>query len=429
MRKIFVLLLLAIVVFGFSGKVLAEPPSDNVIYAALSSTTQDIQQGGSGEFKFSASSPYLPQKSKEGGSYYDLGCVWADFIAKDLQFTDSVTTSNLDFSSWFTFNPPQWCYAGPREVKEVAVSVTIPANAAIGTYTAKLVAKGPQGIGWGEAAGVHIIINVLQAVACDSTAPNVSFTKPGDNEDFILGKRVEVHFTAIDLESPIIAWDLVLNSVSVTLAGEVITTIPNGIDVYGYILTGLSGPPITKIGSYTLTAYATSDGGDGIEGTCPDVEGTEVRHFDVNYDISPIAPQLPTPSLICSKDLANLPKSPKPKCAGVAGGDLQIKFDVKAFQPHDTDTTISGTEVFVRDETVSVEIVNNSAPSTILFGRIYTGSGPDSAVQIGADQYFTKLSSATWTGWDSGSYTINVYFNDYKNEPFLQYQKSFTIQD
>ena len=128
--------------------------SGNVSYIALSPITQEIQQGSYGEFRFKATSPVLPETGRNRKTPYDAGCVLADFIPKDLLFTDPITeeTSPFDFSSWFSIDPQSYCYEGPNVTgPEVTVTVNIPADASVGTYSAKLVAKGPLGIGWGEA--------------------------------------------------------------------------------------------------------------------------------------------------------------------------------------------------------------------------------------------------------------------------------------
>ncbi len=417
--------LLSLMAFALILLLAAPAFSGDVRYAVVSPTTQDIQQASFGEFKFTATSPVLPETGRNKKAPYDAGCVLADFIAKDLLFTDPITeeTSPFDFSTWFSIGPQSYCYAGPNVIgPEVTVQVDIPAGASVGTYTAKLVAKAPLGIGWGEAAGVHITINVVQATSCDTTAPIVTVNKPTEGQDFTLGKRVELDFSATDPESPIISWEVALNSNPITLLSPVVTSILNGINVDGYILTGLSGTTITRIGNYTLSAFATNDGGGS---GCDDVTGYMDRHFNINYEMNPIAPQMTADPLICDKSTK--------KCGSPR--DLQIKFDAMVFSPNDTETTISGTERFVRDETVRVQVVRDS-DSAVMIDRTYSSSGNvQTVVTISgstgnlAGQYFTKVIYDIWKTWDNGSYTIGIYFHDYAGNDFLQYQKGFTVQD
>jgi hypothetical protein len=388
-------------------------------YEALSNVVQDITQGSYGEFKFKAMSPVLGNPKS---SPYDSDCVTAEFLAKDLTFTDPDTavTSDLDFPGWLSIAPATHCYLSPSWGPEVTVTVAVPSDAEVGTYGAKLVAKGPNGIGWGEAAGVHIMFHVLASTPTDTTPPVVTFYEPTERAHFVLGHRVPVDFTAIDHESAVTDWTAVLNpnTAFATDVASLLTeaAITDGIEVEGSILTALpvGSETIQAIGYYTLAVTATSEGG---------TSDPAARHFDVNYNVDALAPHMTAGTLICDKS--------DRKCAGT-GNDLQIKFRVKAFEPPDTATTISSTEVFVRDESVRVMVVRDSDNFPVidrLFGGnanlnvTISGNTGDAAT---TGEYLNKVS---WTTFANGNYTIYVYFSDYAGKDFPQFKKSFTVQE
>jgi hypothetical protein len=224
----------------------------------------------------------------------------------------------------------------------------VPSDAAVGEYGARLVAKGPDGIGWGEAAGIHIMISVLEASSCDTSEPEITIYKPTEEQDFTLGKKVAVEFTAIDEQAPITGWTALINpetAYEVNIASLLTeSSITDGISVTGDVTTGLATespvPTITKIGRYTLGAGATSQ-----QAGCDPLTGYADRHFNVNYNIYPMAPHMTETTLICDR---NAGPSGKPKCGG-SGKDLQVKFAAKAYSPPE-----SSTEVFVSDYTVRV---------------------------------------------------------------------------
>lgn len=383
-------------------------------YTAITPATQTVIQGSSGIFKFNATSPVLPSSGQDKMTPYDSECVLANFLAKDTTFMGSP----YDFSGWLAVSPTSYCYSGPSVTgPEVTVTVNVPTDALIGTYGAKLVAKGPLGIGWGEAAGVHIAINVVKAASCDNSPPAVTIYKPTEGENFTLGKKVPVEFTAVDEQSPITGWTAFLNSEDISsLLTE--ASITDGVRVTGDINSGLSGatptPTITKIGNYTLRASATSQQQD-----CPPLTGSADRHFNINYNIYPGPPQMDKDNLICdvSEKTCGTINTQNGKLTGPA--DLQIKFAAKAYNPPN-----GSTEVFVSDTTVKVVIKKGDIE---MLSRIY-GDNPNSDVTIGTDNYLTKVDNDIWKTWSYETYTIYIYFKDYAGNYFLQYSKSFTIQ-
>jgi hypothetical protein len=391
-------------------------------YETLSNVVQDITQDSYGEFKFRATSPVLPATGRSQQTPYELGCVTAEFLAKDLTFTDPDTaeTSDFDFSHWLSIAPASYCYESPSWGFEVTVTVVVPSDAEVGTYGAKLVAKGPAGSGWGEAAGIHILFNVLALTPTDTTPPVITFLDPTERAGFVVGHRVPVDFTAVDHESAVTDWTAVLNpntafqtNVASLLSEAAIT---DGIEAEGLFLTALpvGSETIQAIGHYTLAVTATSEGGTS--------DPPALRHFDVNYNIDALPTHMAVPTLICYRS-GN-------RC-GVTGGDLQIKFRVKAFEPPDTVSTISSTEVFVRSESVRVQVTDsNNFP---VIDRFFGGNANLNVTISGntgdaptTGEYLTKVK---WSALANGNYTISVYFSDYAGNDFPQFTKSFTVQD
>ncbi len=415
------------------------PPLANagsVGYNPEGDTTQTIEQGGySLPFTFSAESPKLPATGIPKLTPYETQTcagkagVEVEYIAKDMSFTytDPTTlelvTIPFDFTEWLSLDPLLECFDGPRLGDSVSAIVSVPADAGIGTYTAKLVAKGPDGIGWGEGSGVHITINVIEPTAIDSTPPVVTIIEPapdnGAPQGFVLGDRIPVDFTAIDLESPISEWTATLMLESIDLSGLLAEfPINDGIEANGFILSAVPGgsETIQAIGRYSLQATATSDGG---------TSAPTSRDFTVNYAMGPKAPHLTNSPLVWDKS-----ENSQGKCDKSQHGELQIKFTATAVQPADTTTTDNSLEAFVHDESVIVEIRANADDSLLLERTYGTDNKTDVAI-IGATgdvdgQYFTKVDLC---GATTGDYTIYVYFDDYSGASYLQYTKAFTLQD
>ncbi|GGO88148.1 hypothetical protein GCM10011348_42980 [Marinobacterium nitratireducens] len=405
----------------------------SVGYSPEGDTTQTVEQGGDSlPFTFRAESPKLPATGKPKQTPYQTRVcagepgVAVEYIAKDMSFSYSdpatleLVTIPFDFTEWLSLDPLVECFDGPRVGEPVSTIVSVPTDARVGMYTAKLVAKGPMGIGWGEGAGMHITVNVIEPTAIDSTPPVVTIIEPAlDNsapQSFTLGDRIPVDFTAVDLESPITAWTATLMQGPVNLSSLMVeSSVVDGIEASGFILSAVPGgtETIQAIGPYSLQATATSDGG---------TSAPTSRSFTVNYAMSPKAPDLTSGSLTISKRFNS-----QGKCTG---GDLQVKFSASAVQPADTANTDNSLEAFVHDESVIVEILDE-IENTLLLERTY---GTDNKTQVtisgstgDADaEYFTKVDLCSTP---NGEYAINVYFDDHSGEAYLQYTKAFTLQD
>lgn len=408
----------------------------NVTYNPTADTTQTVAQGSSSlPFSFTATSPTLPATGKPKQTPYDkLGSVCAEYIAKDLSYTytdpstgESVTVP-LDFSDWVSITPADYCYTAPMTGPTVAATVAVPGNAALGLYTAKLVAKAADGIGWGEAAGVHVSVNVIAPTATDSTPPVVTILEPaldsGDPQDFVLGNSVPLGFTAIDQESAVTGWsaDLIPGGDISSLFST--SAITDGLEAEGTLLTAVPGgsEPIQVIGLYNLQVSASSAGGTSAPASRP---------FNVNYSVSPMAPDLTQGTLVWDKSVNS-----QGKCSGPGQpGSMQIKFNAAAVQPADTFTTDSSDENFVDDESVRVLIVRD-ADNTVRFDRVFGNDNTTSVTIAGvtgdpldsapSPNYLTKVNLC---GESVGTYTILVYFQDHSGADFLQYSKQFTLQD
>jgi hypothetical protein len=408
----------------------------SVGYSPEGDTTQTVEQGGySIPFTFSAESPRLPATGKPKMTPYETQMcageagVEVEYIAKDMSFTytDPTTlelaTIPFDFTEWLSLDPSIECFDGPRVGDSVSAIVSVPADASIGMYTAKLVAKGPNGIGWGEGSGMHITINVIEPTAIDSTPPVVTIIEPaadnGAPQGFVLGDRIPVDFTAIDLESTVSEWTATLMPGSIDLSGMLAeSSVDDGIEANGFILSAVPGgfESIQAIGPYSLQATATSDGG---------TSAPTSRNFTVNYALSPKAPDLTNSPLVWDKSENN-----QGKCDKSQHGDLQIKFTATAVQPADTTNTDNSLEAFVHDDSVIVEIRANDDDSLLLDRTYGTDNSTNIAITGGtgdADgQYFTKVDLC---GATTGDYTIYVYFDDHSGIPYLQYTNAFTLQD
>lgn len=402
----------------------------DVTYSTTTDSTQTVEQGATSlPFTFIATSPTLPATGNPKQTPYEqYGYITADYIAKDLTYTyidpntDEPMTVPFDFSNWFSITPPSADYSGPMAGPEVSATVAVPGQAPVGMYTAKLVAKAANGIGWGEAAGVHITLNVVEPSATDTTPPVVSIIEPalvnGAPQNFVLGNRVPVDFTAIDLESPVSAWtaDLLPGPVDISSLLTV-SSISNGIGANGLVLSAVPGgsETIRAIGQYNLQVTATSDGGTSAPAS---------RLFNVNYSVSPIAPHLTQGSLVWDKSEPN-----QGKCSG-QHGSMQVKFEAHAVQPADTYDIDNSIDAFVDDESVRVRIVRDSDQVSVL-ERIFGSSNATAVTITGATgdasgSYFTKVDLCSLP---SGNYTIKVYFRDHSGNDFLQYSKPFTLQD
>jgi len=408
----------------------------NVTYSISESTTQTVTQASDSQpFNFTVQSPVLPATTGTSQTPYETEVcdsqpgVHAQYLVKDMNYTytDGVTlepvTVPFDFSSWVAFVPQYKCFTAADQNDQVSATVSVPGVAAIGMYTAKIVAKAANGIGWGEGAGIHITLIVIAPTSGDSTPPVVTILQPaldnGQPQHFELGDRIPVNFTAVDLESPVSAWTASLNPGAIDLAGLMNeSAITNGLEATGDILSAVPGgdETIHAIGEYNLQVTATSDGGTSAPAT---------RYFTVNYSIDPMAPDITQDPLVVSKKIKN---------GNCSGGGLQIKFNAAAVQPADTVDTDNAGEKFVRDTSVVVKIFldGNSTPEVT---RIYDGNSNNTAVEIDGDtgdalsntKYFTKVDFCTETA-PTGNYTIKVYFNDHSGNPYLQYSKTFVLQ-
>jgi hypothetical protein len=405
-------------------------------YSTDMATTQTVYPGGpAATFDFIATSPTLPKTGPDHISpYTQPGCpgsapgVLANFIAKDLTYTDQSGTSGpFDFSSWIALSPTANCYNADQQAgPNVIVTIAVPSNAALGTYDAKLAADGPNGIGWGEGAGVHITLTV-QGARCP--VPNVAFIGPTDGSRYKLGNRVPVDFTATDAQCAVLATDATLTfldpgdpnppaslytvDISSLLSAKPIT---NGVEEIGSVLTSVppgAGQTILQIGSYQLGATATSAGGTSTPVT---------DNFTVNYDINPLPPAMTASSLTYSRSS----RSCTPP--------FQVKFQALAVQPADTSTSNNTAEAFVNDHTVLAVIVD--AGNNVIASANYTGNPNtgfsitgvtgDTGTTLAADNYLWKPSFNACQ-LQTGTYTISVYFNDAYAVPYLQYSKQFTV--
>lgn len=400
----------------------------DVTYNSATDTTQTVAKGATSlPFTFTATSPTLPASGNPKQTPYEqYGYITADYIAKDMTYTYTDPTTKeavtvpFDFGYWVHITPAEYDYSGPMTGPLVSASVQVPGNAEVGMYTAKLVAKGPNGIGWGEAAGVHVTVNVVDPSPTDTTPPVVTILDPAlvnsAPQNFLLGNRIPVDFTAIDQESQVSAWtaDLLPTGVDVSsLLG--VTEVTNGIEAAGSMLSAVPGgtETIQAIGQYNLKVTASSAGGTALAS----------RLFNVNYQINPFAPHMTDSPLTWSKS------SPQQgKCGNANPGTLQVKFDARAVQPADIATTSNTATAFVRDQSVRVRIVRDSDKTPVI-ERTY-GTDNASQVQIGgatgdsSGQYFTKVNLCDQS---VGGYSVQIYFKDSTGNDFLQYNKPFSL--
>lgn len=405
----------------------------NVTYNSISDTSQIVEQGAvSLPFTFIATSPALPATGKPKQTpYASYGCVNADYVAKDLSYTylnpetQEPVTVPLDFSGWLAITPSNLCYTAPMSGPEVATTVSVPGNAELGMYTAKLVAKAANGIGWGEGAGVHITVNVVEPTATDTTPPVVTILEPmldnGNPQNFVLGNRIPTSFTAIDQQSSVTGWTASLYPGPLNISSlldEGTISDGDGIEADGYILSAVPGgsETIQTIGQYSLQVAATSAGG---------TSDPTSRLFNVNYQVNPIAPDLTQSNLVWDKTV-----NTQGKCSGPGQqGTMQVKFAAQAVQPADTALLDNSTEAFVADRSVRVHIIRDS-DNALRFNRSFGTTDTTDVVINGSTgatsgEYFTKVNLCNET---VGSYTIRVYFQDHSSQDFLQYSKQFTLQ-
>jgi hypothetical protein len=216
----------------------------------------------------------------------------------------------------------------------------------------------------------------------DTTPPVVNITEPGDGSSKTFcsgGTTVSIAFEAVEDASPITALEANVNGESVALA-------TSGIGTESASATGSYN--VMSIGTFTLTASATSVGGTG----------DATADFNVNYNSSWLPP-------------LSLGKTSK------GGSTIPIKFTVR-----DCDGG------FIHDESVKVvvyEVLHNSEP--ISLEGVY-GEG-SSAVRIDdvAGQYIINFETAP----GAHNYRADVFFSGIKdNVPdwILQGSKQFSVR-
>lgn len=384
-------------------------------------SNQTINQGESSPvMEFTVTAPVLPAGKNKPDPY--ATCVTANILVKDMHFTDlsiePLEPVAYDFSSWFTLDPEDFCFANAGETLKVSVQVHVPFDAPVGQYDAKVAARGPVGIGWGEGSGFHISLQVIDPTPADSTPPVVTILQPEEQQKFILGDRVPVEFTAVDEESDVTAWTAHLLPGPMDISGVLsVTPILNGLEMDGWLLSAVPGgaEEIQSIGLYTLSATATSEGGTSAPAT---------RDFTVNYHMEAMAPHL------ASLTVWDKSENAQGQCWKNGGKSMQIKFTALAVQPADTASVDNSLEKFVRDESVLVEVSCGGSIPTIR--EFISGGSQDGSVKISGntgDDSGTYRTDVNLCGMTNGSCSIKVYFFDHSDGDFLQYQKNFTLQD
>jgi hypothetical protein len=260
-------------------------------------------------------------------------------------------------------------------------------NAIPGFYSYTIrTTNGPTNVGgWGNggSAILNVQVNETLIPLVDTTEPAIAITSPAEAQAYILGETVLIDFKATEDLSPITAVSALVDETSVTLTqvGSIELTF-NGVTGFSVIAASGSVVP-TLIGTYTLTASATSAGG----------EAGLSRDFTVNYDMSN----------------AWLPPLSLGKIAK-GGSTIPIKFTVKDSAGN-----------FVVDNSVKVVVYEGAANAfESLFGEGSAGVRIDETT----GQYITNFKTAT----GAHNYRADVFFLDKDGAYVLQGSKSFSVK-
>jgi hypothetical protein len=266
-------------------------------------------------------------------------------------------------------------------------TVTVNTTGALeGTYSYTISGDGPNGYGWGN-SGASLTVNVgapdNDPDEVDTTPPEITINSPAENSSFIIGTNVSIQFEATEDLSPITAVSASVSGGSVTLAtvGSLPVTFNGNTGDSVINATGSVNPSL--IGTYTLTANATSAGG----------VAENLRDFTINYDMS--NGWLPPISL------GKVSKG---------GSTVPIKFTVK-----------DANGAFVNDNSVKVVVyegLDNQFES--VFGDGSTGIRIDPV----AGQYITNFKTATGSHY----YRADVFFLDHTGNYLLQGSKAFSTK-
>jgi hypothetical protein len=211
---------------------------------------------------------------------------------------------------------------------------------------------------WGVGKSV-LSLDLSGPVALDTTPPALTITSPASASTFDFcsaGNTINIGIDASDAESFVTAVNADVNGTAVTFSSF---TPSNNVSVTGTYAA-------TDLGSYTISATATSTGG-----TSAPVTST----FSVNYTMGFLPP-------------LSLGKTSK------GGSTIPIKFSAR-----------DCTGAFVADERVSVKVYEGT---TLLFTAVY-GEGSDSVrIDVEAGQYIANFQTAA----GAHVYTAKVFFNN-----------------
>jgi hypothetical protein len=191
------------------------------------------------------------------------------------------------------------------------------------------------------------------------------------------GTPVDIAFEATDAES-------LISSVSADVNGNAVTLSTSGLNANSVDATGTY--TAGAIGSYTVNAHATSEGG----------EGHASATFSVNYNLMWLPP-------------LSLGKSNQK-----GGSTVPIKF-----------TTRDCSGAFVHDGSVKVVVYEVTGTGDVEALTGYFGEGADFVrIDDQAGQYIINFQTASGVH----TYRAEVYFNDFNGDPFKQGQLTFSVR-
>jgi hypothetical protein len=296
-------------------------------------------------------------------------------IAVQITATDwPAGSSAAEALALISASPGTLTYTALNQSQATQVSISVGAGVTAGDYTYSIQGNPPSGLGWGL-GNATLTLSVAEPVETDVTPPIVTITAPADGAAFTFclgGTEVGVAFDAVDPESAISAVAAHVNGTGVALDAVGLGT--NNASATGAVI-------VSSIGSYTLTASATSAGGSA----------DATADFSVNYATAWLPP-------------LSLGKTSK------GGSDVPIKF-----------TARDCANEFVHDESVVVVVYEvTDEGDAIRLSGVYGEGSSSIRIDDAAGQYIINFKTAA----GPHNYRVDVYFGD----GLLQASKQFSVR-